>query len=447
MISPGMKIVYLIGISVACFMIKAPSILVGVALVHLAIWFWAGLTFSALLRAFRRLSFFIALILISFSLIPMEAMSGDVWKEIPLLGLTLSVNLTGLTFGLLMSLRVVIVVVASMTIQLSGRPGEFVEGLRAIRIPQIVALTVDSTLHLLGPGAPRKPGSGGGMGGGKGGGRQGGQGNSDFDRAGEALTWKRIVRGDFGFLLDWVESSLKKAITHLRATHPKLDPRMLNDAAIISGICLLMMTAKLLKVMPGVPFAPGHKLVILVPLYILAAEMTHSRWGSTITGTTIGVVSFLFGDGRFGIFEILKHITPGIVVDLTLPALKKLQAQPSRLVLAVVGAVCAAVRIATIVAVTLLIEAPPLFYLLIVPMVVSQTAFGAVSGFVTFYLLKYVGRLKALTAPEMAEVGEYSDTQTGSAGSGNGNGRGRNRRLDSESKPKNDSAEQVRTES
>jgi hypothetical protein len=410
-ISARLKILYLIVVAVVCFLVKNPLILSGLLLFHIGLWAVLRLPLTALGRIARKLSFFVLLILITFALIPTEAMRNDVWTTLPVGGFELSINLTGLTFGILMALRLLVVVIASMTVQLSGRPGEFVEGLRALKIPAMAALTIDSTLHLLGPGAESKPGHGGGMGGGGGRGRGGGGGGGRHreGQAGESaapeLTWQRILRGDFSFLIDLIESSLLKAKAHLKAAHPQMSPRLLHDATVISGLCLLMMTAKLFKVLPGIPFAPGHKLVVLVPLYILAAELTYSRWGSTITGTTVGIISFLFGDGRFGIFEIFKHITPGLVVDGALPLLKRLHPNLSRLSLVIVGALCAAVRIATILAVTLLIEAPPLFYVLIVPMFVSQTIFGGLSGFVTFYLLKAISRFRqTVGSPEPETV-------------------------------------------
>ena len=456
MISPRARILYLLAISVVCFVVRQPSVLAGLLAFHLGLWAYLRLPLASLVRIVRKLSFFIVLILVTFALIPTEALQGDTWTQIPIFGWNLSLNLTGLAIGVLMALRVLVVVVASMAVQLSGQPGEFVAGLRAIRMPEIAALTIDSTLHLLGPGGAGGRGMGRGQGGGRGRHQAAEATNSDSPKE---LTWRRILAGDFSFLINMVESALGRAQAYLRGTNPDADPRMIHDVAIISGLSLLMMTAKLLKVLPGVPFAPGHKLVILVPLYILAAELTHSRFGSTITGTTVGVVAFLFGDGRFGVFEILKHITPGLVVDLSLPLLKRINPEPSRVTLIVIGAVCAAVRTATIVAVTLLIEAPPLFYVLIVPMVISQSVFGGISGFVTFYLLRYLERfrqvLSAGAATDPAAAAEASpsslqvpvavgdpqdgisasgrmaaDADSGSGrgrGAGGGNGRGRNR--------------------
>ena len=292
-----------------------------------------------------------------------------------------------------MSLRVLTVVTASMVVQLSGTPGELVQGLRAIKIPIVAAMTIDNVLKLLGSNATRRPsgGSGTGRGGGKGGG-QGRKQNQGKNLSEQELTWRRIVAGDFGFLTTLVESSLVRATDLLQPAQPHRDPKLLHDVAVITGLCFLMMTTKMLKVLPGIPFAPGYKLVVLIPLYILAGRLTYSRFGATTTGTTIGIVSFLFGDGRFGIFEIFKHIAPGLVVDGIMPFLKDRSLVPSRFLLALIGALCAAARIATILVVTCLIDPPAVFYAFFVPMFISQTIFGFMSGWITYYLLKSLSR-------------------------------------------------------
>jgi len=393
MISPRSKILYLIGVASLCFIVRNPYFLSGLLFLQLALWLYLGLPLETLGRTFKKLLFFIVFVVLTFTLFSSESMPNDVWINFSILDLSVRLNLTGLVLGILMSLRVLTVVTASMLVQLSGAPGELVQALRAIKIPIIAAMTIDNTLKLLGSNATRGPGrgSGTGRGGGKGvgQGRKQTQGENLFERE---LTWKRIVTGDFGFLTTLIESSLIKATDVLDTPQPRRDPKLLHDVAVMTGLCFLMITTKMLKVLPGIPFAPGYKLVVLIPLYILAGQLTYSRFGATATGTTIGIVSFLFGDGRFGIFEIFKHIAPGLVVDGIMPALKHRSLPPSRFLLALIGALCAAARIATILVVTCLIDPPAVFYALFVPMLISQTVFGFMSGWITFYLLKSLSR-------------------------------------------------------
>src|SRR5262245_31421671 len=389
MISLLSKILYLISVASLCFVIRSPYLLSGLLALQLALWLYLRLPLKTLGRTFRKLILFIVFVLLTFTLFPSESMPNDVWLNFSILDRTLAINITGLTLGILMSLRVLTVVTASMLVQLSGAPDELVKGLRAIKIPLVAAMTIDNTLKLLGSNATRRlsAGSGTGRGGDKGGGR--GRNQNLFE---EELTWRRIVTGDFRFLTTFIESALARATDLLQSSQPNRDPKMLHDVSVITGLCFLIMTTKMLKVLPGIPFAPGYKLVVLIPLYILAGRLTYSRFGATTTGTTIGIVSFLFGDGRFGIFEIFKHIAPGLVVDGIMPAFKNRSVPPSRLLLALVGALCAAARIATILVVTCLIDPPAVFYALFLPMFISQTVFGFISGWITFYLLKSLSR-------------------------------------------------------
>src|SRR6185436_19984040 len=91
---------------------------------------------------------------------------------------------------------------------------------------------------------------------------------------------------------------------------PRMAPSKVRDAAVIAGISLTMLSFKAVKVLPNIPFLPGYKQAVFTPLYILASVLTTTRAGATITGATMGTVAFLQGDGRYGVFEILKHVAP-----------------------------------------------------------------------------------------------------------------------------------------
>jgi uncharacterized membrane protein YgcG len=400
-IVPRLKILALIVVAVAAFLIRDPRVLgTGFALL-MGTWAVLRLPAPLLIRLFRKLSFFVLMILLAFAFFPAENIQGDVGRQIALPGTSIMISLTGLLLGGLMALRMLIVIVASQIVQLTAKPGEFVAGLRGLMIPEVAALTIDSTLYLLGP-QGGKQGHGGGMGGGRGkraGAQSGAPDTAEAKEAGffSVFNVKRIKSGDFGFFIELIEQGLARSRAYIGSQqegHSRVKPAVLHDVSIISGLCLLMLTAKLLKVMPGIPFAPGYKITFLVPLYILAAELTHTRFGATITGTTVGIISFLFGDGRFGIFEILKHITPGLVVDLFAPLTRTWMKKPSTVTFIILGALCAFARSTTMLAVVFFVQGNALLYAMVGFQAVSQIFFGALSGFVTFYLVKSLGRLK-----------------------------------------------------
>ena len=147
------------------------------------------------------------------------------------------------------------------------------------------------------------------------------------------------------------------------------------------------MSLRFLQLAPGFPIAPGHKGIVLIPLYMLAAARTQTRWGATQFGILMGVTSFLAGMGKFGPFDILRHMTPGLFVDLTLPLLHAGGRRASTWGYGLLGAGAALTRFSTLAAIALLVEAPPGFYAILAPTALTHVTFGFLSGTVTRRLL------------------------------------------------------------
>jgi len=141
-------------------------------------------------------------------------------------------------------------------------------------------------------------------------------------------------------------------------------------------------------VLPAIPFAPGHKLVLLTPLYILASMMTRTRLGATITGAVMGTVAFLMGDGKYGIFEILKHIAPGLICDLCVPLLTARGRRPGAIAWSLFGGLIALGRFATILCIVFTVQAPAAAYLILVPGLTVHMTFGILSGYITHHLVR-----------------------------------------------------------
>src|SRR5262249_39565372 len=152
-----------------------------------------------------------------------------------------------------------------------------------------------------------------------------------------------------------------------------------------------MLGIKALKLLPNIPFAPGHKLVLLTPLYVVASLKTRTRFGATLTGLVMGTVAFLLGDGRYGIFEILKHVAPGILCDLFVPLLARRRPKTrggSALVWSIAGGIMGVGRFATIFTVTLTVQAPAVAWAFLVPGLIIHTTFGVLSGLVSAPLIR-----------------------------------------------------------
>jgi hypothetical protein len=206
---------------------------------------------------------------------------------------------------------------------------------------------------------------------------------------------KRLGSGDVEPIVRRLERQIARAEEH--ALEQGADARgaaFVRDVSVIAGASLTMLGIKALKILPSIPFAPGHKLVILTPLYIVASLLARTRFGGTLTGLTMGSVAFLMGDGKYGIFEIVKHVTPGVLCDLTLPLVVRGGRLPGGLFWSFYGVFLAAGRFATIFLIVFLVQAPRVAYAILLPGLAVHCTFGAASGYVSWHLLKAIARLR-----------------------------------------------------
>lgn len=237
---------------------------------------------------------------------------------------------------------------------------------------------------------------------------------------------RRIARGDVGPIVERMNRHIARAEAYVDSVdderagdpangppQPRRDRGRAKDIGLIAGLSLTMLGIKALKLLPNIPFAPGHKLVLLTPLYIVATLRTRTRFGATLTGLVMGTVAFLLGDGRYGIFEILKHVTPGILCDLFVPILLRLYASgapsgtpsgapsgasgsrsrtPGALAWSVVGGLMGLGRFATIFTITLSVQAPAVAWAFLVPGLIIHTTFGVLSGLVSSPLIRALAR-------------------------------------------------------
>jgi hypothetical protein len=115
----------------------------------------------------------------------------------------------------------------------------------------------------------------------------------------------------------------------------------------------------------------------------------------------MGTVAFMMGDGRYGIFEILKHVTPGLICDALVPLLIRGGRRPGPVLWSIVGGVIGAGRFATIFGIALTVQAPAVAFAMLIPGFTVHTTFGALSGYVSYHLVKAVERLRKPRPTEM----------------------------------------------
>jgi hypothetical protein len=376
-----LKVSYLLAVTVVVFAMPALSLtrpvrwfviptLLGIQVITLLV---CRVGLRDALWSLSRLKWLFVFLLGMYALLPSGSPSeNDVLLDwhVPGLGWSIPINLSGLEVAGLMCLQIVTVLLASAIVRLTGTGRDLVDGLHTLRLPPLFVHALDRTLELLGT---------------RGGG--GGRGRNRAPRAGLFALAKQLLRGDVSAFAETIRTNIARAESQPgTAVDPHIGSQLAHDAAVVAGIALCMASLKMMKILPGLPFASGYKTLLLFPLYVLAARLTHSRWGATAAGSIMGVIGFLQGDGRFGALEILKHTAPGLVIDLGEPLVRRLPTWA--LGYCALGFFAAIARTATEFVVVLLLGARAEIYLFPVVKLVPNLIAGMLSGFVTMFVLR-----------------------------------------------------------
>jgi hypothetical protein len=118
----------------------------------------------------------------------------------------------------------------------------------------------------------------------------------------------------------------------------------------------------------------------------------------------MGTVAFLMGDGKYGIFEIVKHLVPGLISDLSLPALLRKGRRPGPIFWTFFGGAIAVGRFAAIFTIILVVQAPAIAFAILLPGLTVHVVFGLLSGYVTWHLVEAVDEIGASQqSPESSE--------------------------------------------
>jgi hypothetical protein len=406
-----LKVLYLLSVTVVAFAAPALEatrpvqwlILPALAALQILILVACRIGPFEIMRPVWRLKWLFLFLIGTYALLPAEKASDAIFAwRIPGIGWSLSLNLTGVEHAGLMCLQIITVLLASTVVRLTGSGSDLVDGLRAFRLPSLFVYSLDQTLELLGGVQRRRGRESGGRTGAAGAGA--GQGPPST-RLGFFTLLKRLLRGDIAPFVQGIQANIRLAGEHTNQGDDRRLNAQARDVAVVSGIALCMASLKMLKFLPGVPFASGHKAVLLFPLYVLAARLTHSRWGATAAGSIMGVIGFLQGDGRFGILEVLKHVTPGLVIDVADPLIRRLPTWALGYCLLGIGAAIA--RTATEFALVFLLGARAEVYIFPAARLVPNLAAGFLSGFVTIFVLRAFG----LSAPSARAPSSSSDTR------------------------------------
>ncbi len=375
-LDPRLKVLYLVATGIALFALSSLGILLGLLALQVLLWVASGYPLRDLARPLRRLLPLAALLVISAVVFASWGAGAPAHAG--------EARNAALHDGLAQALRLIAIVVASSLIQRGHGGQDFIAGVTRLGLPLFLGVAIEATLSLV-AGSGARSGRGTGRGGGRG--RDGGGGDGARDGLQGRRVLRQVLRGDIGFLVQGFHEAIRRTRLRMEPFRDRLGSARLDDLAVISAVAVLSATIRFVQIAPGLPIAPGHKGVVLIPLFILAGALTHSPWGATQAGAVMGIIAFLMGDGRFGIFEVFKYITPGLVVDGLLPLVER-NGNPGRLRYCALGLLVAVSRFSTIVAVALFVGAPAGFLALLAPIGIAHAVFGALSGLVTLPLLR-----------------------------------------------------------
>lgn len=361
-ISPRLKIIYLLVVSTAVFVLGQKGVLVLLGF-QAALWLAAGVP-AGELRSLRKSIVFMTMILVFYAFFSSS-------RDLTLLrisGWDLKISTAGALDGAAMCVRLLTILLAGILIRHGLNRQQYVSGLTGLGMSHELAILFESTLAYF-------EGSGGLAGGG--GKATGGNDAAKSGRGGKRIFLKRLLKGD----LSVVDELFNNRLASARETLAD------SDLALIFALTTVVVGVRFIKVVAGFPLAPGHKNLVIVPAYIAAATLTRKPLAATNIGVVSGAINFLSGFGRFGVFGIFQHVLPALAVDLLV---RVSGGSRSILLYAFIGLVAGVARISAVLILSLLFRMPGEFYLLLVPFIVSQCLFGVLSAPVSKYLVSHI---------------------------------------------------------
>lgn len=326
-----LKVLYLVAVSLAVFLVHDPRFVPVALLVHLVPAPLLGVRLRQVGRMVWRLRYFFLFLVVLEGLFPPRSHFFTTWCIEQLRRITQGRSLSvdpatgrpvwsiGVATAFFQMAQVFTMVLVSAIVR-SGRRGRgLVDGLRGLLVPASAAGVIDACFEQIETDqSVRKE---------KNATRVGADRSPPGRRPGIGALW----RGDVRWIIDRIEGELGSELTAARrengrdddakACHPHDNGddhhvRDDHDARLMTRITAVLMTLRMLRLAPGTGLTPGYQNVIVVPLLCLAADRTHRRWGASVVGTATGVLSIMLGLGRNGVFILPAHVLPGVIVDV-----------------------------------------------------------------------------------------------------------------------------------
>jgi len=368
-----LKILYIFLAGVGVFFLNDLFILLGIIAVHLGLYFTIKNPKKSL-RFLLKVKWFVLLIFLVHSL------TGE--NDIPLLEIkkwdwVLALSYEGLYLGGVMGCKLIAMLMITQVVRFTMKSNDFVQGLTGLGLSASSAEIIDQIIDIVSSEKKKNAGGKGNGGGGGGNGKGGGKGNRnkggsdpEEDKATDVL-----FKGKVGGIP-------KKLIGRLNFATEKFKN---NPNATIASSALAITLIRMVKIAPGLPVAPGHKSILVFPLFINAILKSKKPFAGIQIGSISGILHFSMGFGKYGPLGILEFIIVGGVIDLML----KLPFKKTNLIyLMSIGAVAGITRIGIEILLAYILGISSAFFILFLPYIISQISFGIASGFISRAILK-----------------------------------------------------------
>jgi hypothetical protein len=275
---------------------------------------------------------------------------------------SLGVSYAGIEKGLIMSSKLLSMLLITQIVRFSMLKEEFVKGISGLGFSSSTAQIIDDIIEIVNIETQNKKG-GNGKGGGK-------NKSKNGDKAIDVL-----LKGKVGNIPN-------KMMERLSFSKDKFKD---SSNANIGSSALAITLIRMVKIAPGLPLAPGHKNILVIPVFIHGISKSEKKFAGAQIGTISGVLHFSMGFGKFGPLGILEFTLLGFVIDLLL----KLPIKNTNLVyLMTIGAIAGIVRIGTEILIAYILGISSAFFLLYLPYIISQISFGIASGFISRAIIK-----------------------------------------------------------
>lgn len=362
-----LKILYIFLAGVGVFFLNNLWLLGGIILFHFLLYFLIKNP-KKNLRFLYKVKWFVLLIFL------VHAFTGS--NDIEILRIkewnfALYLSEEGILKGAIMACKLISMLLITQVVRFSMNKKDFVGGIAGLGMSRSSAEIIDEIMEVVN--SEKKGNGGGGDGSGKGKGKKNKSKSEDEGEQDKATDV--LLKGRVGNIP-------KKLVKRLNFATDKFKD---NPNATIASSALAITLIRMVKIAPGLPLAPGHKNILVIPVFIYGISKSEKKLAGLQIGSISGVLHFSMGFGKFGPLGIFEFGILGLIIDLLL----RLPVKRTNLAfLMLIGAFGGLTRIMTEILLAYILGMSGAFYLIYLPYIISQISFGIASAFISRAILK-----------------------------------------------------------